>query len=108
MRPPGAAASSHIPVCCFVLCVVGSALTGGRKNRLLGSVAEAEDAVQEAYTRWYALPERRRGEVSSPTGWLVKDGERDLLRIVISVAVARGRIARIWATHNPAKLTGWA
>ncbi len=28
--------------------------------RLLGSVAESEDAVQEAYTRWYALPRARR------------------------------------------------
>jgi DNA-directed RNA polymerase specialized sigma24 family protein len=24
--------------------------------RLLGSLAEAEDAVQEAYARWYAMP----------------------------------------------------
>ncbi len=34
--------------------------------RLLGSVAESEDAVQEAYTRWYALPPGRRDEIASP------------------------------------------
>lgn len=39
--------------------------------RMLGSVAEAEDAVQEAYARWYAMSERGRDEVRSPTAWLV-------------------------------------
>lgn len=34
--------------------------------RLLGSLAEAEDAVQEAYARWYALPRNRRDEILSP------------------------------------------
>lgn len=34
--------------------------------RLLGSLAESEDAVQEAYTRWYALAPARRDEVAAP------------------------------------------
>ncbi|WP_408909094.1 sigma factor, partial [Streptomyces sp. M10] len=38
--------------------------------RLLGSLAEAEDAVQEAYARWYALPDPRRDEIASPGAWL--------------------------------------
>ncbi|WP_267893555.1 sigma factor, partial [Streptomyces europaeiscabiei] len=38
--------------------------------RLLGSVTEAEDAVQDAYARWYGLPRSRQEEILSPGAWL--------------------------------------
>jgi RNA polymerase sigma-70 factor (ECF subfamily) len=39
--------------------------------RLLSSVSEAEDAVQDAFARWYSLPDDDRKGIVSPTGWLV-------------------------------------
>ncbi|GAA1294722.1 DNA-directed RNA polymerase sigma-70 factor [Planotetraspora silvatica] len=41
----------------------------GLAYRLLGSGAEAEDAVQDAYLRWYAAD---RALIASPEGWLAK------------------------------------
>lgn len=38
--------------------------------RLLGSLTEAEDAVQEAYTRWFATDPARRRDIASPGAWL--------------------------------------
>ncbi|MBO0768956.1 MAG: RNA polymerase sigma factor SigJ [Solirubrobacterales bacterium] len=38
--------------------------------RLLGSLAEAEDAVQEGYARWYGLSDEQRAAVASPAAWL--------------------------------------
>jgi len=42
----------------------------GLAYRLLGSLAEAEDAVQEAYARWYALSPDQQDAIDSPGAWL--------------------------------------
>ncbi len=38
--------------------------------RLLGSLAEAEDAVQETYARWYAMSRQQQDAIESPGAWL--------------------------------------
>src|ERR1022692_2538160 len=40
--------------------------------RLLGSLAEAEDAVQETYARWYAMSAQQQDAVESPGGCLTR------------------------------------
>jgi len=64
--------------------------------RLLGSLAEAEDAVQEAYTRWYALPRRRQDEVTSPGAWLTTVTGRICLDVLGSARVRRERYVGAW------------
>ncbi len=39
---------------------------------MLGSVADAEDVVQETWLRWAALPEAERSEVRDPRAYLVR------------------------------------
>ncbi|MFF2075935.1 RNA polymerase sigma factor SigJ [Kitasatospora sp. NPDC058162] len=64
--------------------------------RLLGSLTEAEDAVQEAYTRWYALPAGRRQEVLAPGAWLTTVTGRVCLDVLGSARARRERYVGAW------------
>ncbi|MFD6533905.1 RNA polymerase sigma factor SigJ [Streptomyces sp. NPDC060184] len=64
--------------------------------RLLGSLAEAEDAVQEAYTRWYALPRARREEIEAPGAWLTTVTGRVCLDVLGSARARRERYVGSW------------
>ncbi|MFH9610825.1 RNA polymerase sigma factor SigJ [Streptomyces sp. NPDC017448] len=64
--------------------------------RLLGSLAEAEDAVQEAYTRWYALPCGKRDGIVSPGAWLTTVTGRICLDVLGSARVRRERYVGAW------------
>ncbi|MER7784607.1 RNA polymerase sigma factor SigJ [Streptomyces albidoflavus] len=64
--------------------------------RLLGSLAEAEDAVQEAYARWYALPDPRRDEIASPGAWLTTVTGRVCLDVLGSARARRERYVGAW------------
>ncbi|TQM33168.1 RNA polymerase sigma factor SigJ [Nocardia bhagyanarayanae] len=64
--------------------------------RLLGSLAEAEDVVQETYARWYALSERQRQEVAAPGAWLTTVASRICLDLLGSARARREQYVGEW------------
>ncbi|MFC5665704.1 RNA polymerase sigma factor SigJ [Kitasatospora misakiensis] len=76
--------------------------------RLLGSPAEAEDAVQEAYARWYAMTPDRRGGVASPGGWLTTVVSRICLDVLGSARVRRERYVGEWLPEPLPDGAEWA
>ncbi|MER5428500.1 RNA polymerase sigma factor SigJ [Streptomyces sp. NPDC002588] len=64
--------------------------------RLLGSLAEAEDAVQETYARWYTLSPQQRQAVESPGAWLTKVAGRICLNVLGSARARRENYVGAW------------
>ncbi|MEV0845881.1 RNA polymerase sigma factor SigJ [Streptomyces sp. NPDC049954] len=75
--------------------------------RLLGSLAEAEDAVQEAYARWYALPPEGREEIASPGAWLTTVTGRICLDLLGSARARRERYVGAWLPDPLPGRAGW-
>ena len=57
--------------------------------RLLGSLAEAEDAVQETYARWYAMSRQQQEAIESPGAWLTTVASRICLNLLGSARARR-------------------
>ncbi|GAA3426016.1 RNA polymerase sigma factor SigJ [Streptosporangium nondiastaticum] len=64
--------------------------------RLLGSLAEAEDVVQETYARWYAMSRQRQEAIESPGGWLTKVAGRICLDMLGSARARRESYVGEW------------
>jgi RNA polymerase sigma factor (sigma-70 family) len=64
--------------------------------RMLGSLAEAEDAVQEACTRWYAMSWPQRAAIESPGAWLTTVASRICLDLLGSARARRERYVGEW------------
>jgi RNA polymerase sigma-70 factor (ECF subfamily) len=64
--------------------------------RLLGSLADAEDAVQETYARWYALPRTQQDAIESPGAWLTTVASRICLDLLGSARARRERYVGEW------------
>ena len=64
--------------------------------RLLGSLAEAEDAVQETYARWYAMSGQQQDAIVSPGAWLTTVTSRICLDLLGSARARRERYAGEW------------
>ena len=64
--------------------------------RLLGSLAEAEDAVQETYARWYAMSRQEQDAIESPGAWLMTVASRICLDLLGSARARRERYVGEW------------
>lgn len=64
--------------------------------RLLGSLTDAEDAVQEAFARWFALTAEQRAAIANPDAWLTTVVSRVCLDQLRSARVRRERYVGEW------------
>jgi RNA polymerase sigma factor (sigma-70 family) len=64
--------------------------------RLLGSLADAEDVVQETYARWYAMSPRQQDAIDSPGAWLTTVASRICLDLLGSARVRRESYVGEW------------
>jgi len=75
--------------------------------RLLGSLAEAEDAVQETYARWYAMSRPEQDAIASPGAWLSKVTTRICLNLLSSARARREAYVGEWIPEPLPEDAGW-
>jgi RNA polymerase sigma factor (sigma-70 family) len=75
--------------------------------RLLGSLAEAEDAVQETYARWYALPRQQQHAIENPAAWLTTVASRICLNLLGSAQARREHYVGEWIPEPLPDATQW-
>lgn len=75
--------------------------------RMLGSVQDAEDVVQETYTRWYALSESQQRAIVTPLAWLTRVASRICLDQLASARVRRERYTGEWLPEPVRGGTTW-
>jgi RNA polymerase sigma factor (sigma-70 family) len=76
--------------------------------RLLGSLAEAEDAVQETYARWYGMAPDQRDAIAAPGGWLTTVTSRICLDQLGSARARRERYVGQWIPEPVPEPAEWA
>ncbi|MFJ8804000.1 RNA polymerase sigma factor SigJ [Streptomyces sp. NPDC102487] len=76
--------------------------------RLLGSLAEAEDAAQEAYTRWYGMSPQERESIESPGAWLTTVVSRICLNQLGSARVRREAYVGEWLPEPLPEHARWS
>jgi RNA polymerase sigma factor (sigma-70 family) len=75
--------------------------------RLLGSLSEAEDAVQETYARWYAMSRRQQEAIESPGAWLTTVASRICLNLLRSARARRETYVGEWLPEPLPDRTEW-
>ncbi|MFI6790719.1 RNA polymerase sigma factor SigJ [Nonomuraea sp. NPDC050383] len=75
--------------------------------RLLGSLADAEDVVQETYARWYAMSPQQREAIESPGAWLTTVAGRICLDLLGSARARREKYVGEWIPEPLPDRTEW-
>src|SRR5947209_722428 len=75
--------------------------------RLLGSLADAEDVVQETYARWYAMSQSQQEAIESPGAWLTKVASRICLDLLGSARARRERYVGEWVPEPLPEPAEW-
>jgi RNA polymerase sigma-70 factor (ECF subfamily) len=75
--------------------------------RLLGSLADAEDVVQETYARWYAMSTREQDAIASPGAWLTTVASRVCLTLLGSARARRESYVGEWIPEPLPGRTEW-
>ncbi|CAM5318838.1 RNA polymerase subunit sigma-24 OS=Streptomyces parvulus OX=146923 GN=Spa2297_28755 PE=3 SV=1 [Streptomyces parvulus] len=64
--------------------------------RMTGTLADAEDVVQETYVRWYRLEPEERDDIAVPAAWLMRVASRISLDLLGSARVRRETYVGQW------------
>jgi RNA polymerase sigma-70 factor (ECF subfamily) len=75
--------------------------------RLLGSLSEAEDAVQETYARWYSMSRQEQDDIESPGAWLSTVASRICLNVLSSARARRETYVGEWIPEPLPDPTEW-
>jgi RNA polymerase sigma factor (sigma-70 family) len=75
--------------------------------RLLGSLTDAEDVVQETYARWYAMSAAQQEAVESLGAWLTTVASRICLDLLGSARARRERYVGEWIPEPLPERTEW-
>jgi RNA polymerase sigma-70 factor, ECF subfamily len=79
----------------------------GIAYRLLGSLVEAEDAVQEAFARWYVMSPQQQDAIRSPGAWLTTVTSRICLNLLGSARARRETYVGEWIPEPLPGRTQW-